>query len=205
VAAPLAVFGPARAWRDWQDWRAVANRELTDPVAEFRNQSLLAALKRGLTQSGQQLDPVHYAVADLSPGVVRGIYYGVTGLALVGLALLFRRHPAGLTGPAAAGELAICIGAMTVVDPLAWKAHYVTLIVPYTFIWWALRHGSPGRRWRLGLLWASVLLLTLSAPAFVGNHARDVLESLDVILIGAVLVVVLAASLVEREARPQGY
>ena len=70
------------------------------------------------------------------------------------------------------------------------------LIVPYTFAWWALRQRSDPGGWRWGLFWWSAACISLSAPAIVGNHMRDVLESLSVILVGAILLLVLAVSLV---------
>jgi len=49
------------------------------------------------------------------------------------------------------------------------------------------------------MFWGSAACITLSAPAIVGNHVRDVLESLNVILIGALLLLVLAISLVDAQ------
>ena len=160
------------------------------------NQSLPAALKRLLTEAGSARDPIHYAVADWSGEAVRRLFVVLaTGTALA-LAWRFRRHPRDWTDRRTAAELAILLGAMVVVDPLAWKAHYVALIVPYTFAWWALSRtppGAPGRAWRWALWWGSFAAITLSAPALVGRHARDVLESVNVILIGALMLLALAA------------
>jgi hypothetical protein len=163
------------------------------------NQSFPAALKRLLTEAGSARDPVHYAVGDWPARRVQAVFV-VTALAVVlVLAWRFRRHPRDWGDPRAAAELAILLAAMVVVDPLAWKAHYIVLIVPYTFAWRALRRlpaDAPGRRWRWWLWWGSFACITLSAPALVGVHWRDVLESLNVILIGALLLLGLAVSLV---------
>ena len=91
------------------------------------------------------------------------------------------------------GELAVGLGAMIIVDPLAWKAHYVTLIAAYFLVFRELRgrfylRGDPRWVW----WWLSFACLTLSAPTFVGNRMNDVLESWNVILLGAVMVVGLA-------------
>ena len=45
------------------------------------------------------------------------------------------------------------------------------------------------------MFWGSAACITLSAPAIVGNHMRDVLESLNVILVGAIMLLVLAVTL----------
>ena len=87
---------------------------------------------------------------------------------------------------------------MTLVSPLAWAAHFVTLVAPAALVWAALRRlprGAPGRWWRWGLWWASFGCITLSASGFVGWAWSRRLESLSVITLGAVLLVSLALSL----------
>jgi hypothetical protein len=201
VALPGAVFGPSRAVEQWRTWRAVAGRETADPTPHFMNQSFPAALKRLATDAGSARDPIHYAVVNWSEETVRATFFTLALLAALWLAWRFRRHPPDWGDRRTAAELAILLGAMVVVDPLAWKAHYVVLIVPYTFVWWALSRRprtAPGRTWRWVLWWGSFACITLSAPALVGRHARDVLESLNVILIGALLLLALAVSLVDE-------
>lgn len=199
IALPSVVFGPARMIADWRTWRAVAARETADPTPHFMNQSFPAALKRLFTNAGSARDPIHYAVSDWSTRGVQTLFVASALAAVVCLAYRFRRHPRDWSDPRTAAELAILLAAMVVVDPLAWKAHYVVLIVPYTFAWWALRRlpgDAPGRRWRWALWWGSFTCITLSAPAVVAAHWRDVLESLNIILVGALLLLGLAVSLV---------
>jgi hypothetical protein len=203
VALPGLVFGPTRAWAHWRTWRMVAARETADATPHFMNQSLPAALKRLTTEAGSARDPIHYAVADWSGPTVRAVFVLLALLAALWLAWRFRAHPGDWRDRRTAAELAILLGAMVVVDPLAWKAHYVVLIVPYTFVWWALSRlprEAAGRTWRWVLWWGSFACITLSAPALVGRHARDLLESLNVILIGALLLLGLALSLVDMPA-----
>src|SRR2546422_10346364 len=60
---------------------------------------------------------------------------------------------------------------MTLVSPLAWAAHFVTLVAPAALVWAALRRlprGAPGRGGRWGLWWAAVGRITPSASGFVG-------------------------------------
>ena len=200
VVLPWLAFGPARANALWTSWRAVAGSMTADPTPHFMNQSLSAALKRLFSVVGSARDPIHYAVVDWPENTVRWVFVGLAFLAALWLAWRFLGHPRDWRDPRVGAELAILVGAMVVVDPLAWKAHYVALIVPYTFVWWALRRrppDAPGRAWRWALWWGSFACITLSAPALVGRHARDVLESLNVILIGALLLLVLAISLID--------
>jgi len=189
VVLPYAVFGPARTGEHWRAWRGIAAAEIADPTPQHMNQSLLASLKRLLTTEGGARDPVQYAVAAWSTErAVRG-FYVLAGLGALGLAFAFRRHPPALDAPppTLAAELAVCLAAMTLVSPLAWKAHFVTLLPAYWLAWRALRGRGA---W--GVWWASFACLTLSAPALVGNRLNDVLESLNVITVGALLVLGLA-------------
>jgi hypothetical protein len=200
VALPLTVFGPARTAQHWQAWRSVAAAETADPTPHHMNQSLLAALKRLLSAEGSARDPVHYAIAAWpTQRVVLGFYL-VAGLGALGLALAFGRHPPGLDAPppTLAAELAVCLAAMPLVSPLAWKAHFVTLLAAYWLVWRVLR----GRvAW--GVWWVSFACLTLSAPALVGARVKDVLESLNVITVGALLVLGLALWAALRPLPPQ--
>lgn len=187
VVLPLVLLGPAQTTERWRAWRAVAAAETADPTPDHLNQSLLAALKRFLTREGGARDPIRYAVADWPTSRVQGLFYALAGLGAIGLALAFRRHPPGLAGQSVVGELAVCLAALPLVSPLAWKAHFVTLLAGYWVAWPLLRGRLPWIAW-----WASFACLTLSAPALVGERLNDVLESLNVITVGALLVVGLA-------------
>jgi glycosyl transferase family 87 len=191
AALPAVVFGPAHALADWQRWRMISARGMMDPTPSYYNQSLLAALKRLLTIAGSARDPVHYAIAAWPTARVVQLFEGVALCAAAGLAWLWRRHPRDLNDPRSMAELAVGLGAMIIVDPLAWKAHFVTLIAAYFLIFRGLRlRPLADPRW--WWWWASFVCLTLSAPLFVGNRINNVLESWNVILVGAVIVVGLA-------------
>ena len=187
------AFGPTGAVHLWGEWHQVAGKELADPTPTFMNQSLLAGVKRAVTVEGGLRDPVRYAVASWSPTGTRAAFLALTAAFAALLAWLFRKRPGDLTGPRAGGELALCLGAMVVVDPLAWKAHYVVLITAYAFCWSVLRRGGAPR-WQWALWWGSLVCLTGSAAAIWGGHLSHVFESYNVILVGALLLLALTAS-----------
>jgi len=78
------------------------------------------------------------------------------------------------------------------VSPLGWKAQYSLLVAPYWVVWWGLRHGALSGRAPWVVWWLSFACLTLSAESIVGRGRVRMLESLNVILIGGLLVVGLA-------------
>jgi hypothetical protein len=197
VLLPLIVFGPTRTVERWRAWRAVAAAETADPTPVYPNQSMLAALKRLLTTEGGARDPVRYAIAAWPTSRVQGLFYGLVALGVLGLALAFRRHPAGLADRTLVGELAVCLCALPLVSPLAWKAHFVTLLVGYWLAWRVIRGRGPWTLW-----WASCACLTLSAAALLGGRLSHTLESLNVITVGALLVMGLALWAVLRPLPP---
>lgn len=200
VVVPFAVFGPARTAEHWRVWRGVAALETADPTPHYMNQSLLAAMKRLLTREGGASDPVRYAIASWPTSWVVNVFYVLAGLGALGLALAFRRHPPGLHGPPPllAAELGVCLAAMPLVSPLAWKAHFVTLLAGYWLIWRVIDGRIAWRVW-----WASFACLSLSAPALVGERLNNALESANVITVGALLVVGLALWATLRLLPPQ--
>ena len=202
VVLPVAVFGPAAAGEHWHAWRMVAAEEMADPTPLYPNQSLLAALKRLFTTAGGASDPVHYAIAAWSPRVVTGVFASVVGLAALGMAVAFGIRPPPPDGRQSAAEWAICLGAMTIVSPLAGKAHYVTLVAPYFLAWSLPRSRERPGWWRRALLWGSFACVTLSAPALVGERMNNALESLNVITVGAVMAVALALGSLRHDLEP---
>ena len=185
VFLPVAAFGSRAAMEHWRSWRAIATAEISDPTPRYSNQSLLAALKRLLTSEGSAGDPVKVGVVDWSTERVVRLFQGLIVVAGIAFALLFLRHPPSLESPRSFGELAVGLVLMPLLSPLAWKAHFVTLLVGYWLVWRVI----PGRGRVVWVLWwASFACLTLSAPALVGGRARSVLESLNVITVGALLV-----------------
>lgn len=177
VALPLVAFGPTTALQRWRSWRTVAAAETADPVPGYSNQSLLAALKRVLTADASARDPLRYAIASWPVERVRTLFFLLLAAGAVGLALFFRRHPSSL------GEITIGLTLLPLVSPLAWKAHFVTLLAGYWFVW---RSNNPPRI----LWWASFACLTLSASALWGGRVSHTLESLNVITAGALLVAI---------------
>jgi len=187
LALPVFVLGPHETATYWHRWREVSDVQIAGAgSAHYYNQSLLAALKRLLPGGGVAL-PLFYALA---------------ALGAAGLAWAFRHDPPDLRDPRTAAELAICLGALVVVDPLAWKAHYVTLVAAYFFCWEALRRlpagGGGAGWWRWALWWGSFACVSLSAPLVVGERINNALETANVILVGALLVIGLALSLRPR-------
>src|SRR2546428_1839894 len=171
LVIPIALFGPGEAAAQWRAWRAVAAAEMVQPVAHHPNQALLSALKRLLTVEGGARNPIDYALAAWPTTAVVRLFWLVAGFAGLALTFAFRGSSRDLRDPRFAGEFAVCLGAMTLVSPLAWAAHFVTLVAPAAVAWAALpatARRAPGRGWRWGLWGGAFGCITLSAARFVG-------------------------------------
>lgn len=201
VAIPMVSFGPEKVATQWHAWRTVAATVMATPATHYPDQALLSALERLLTVEGGETNPVRPAIAAWSIATVVRIFWIVAALAALSLALAFRRNPRDLRDPRCAGEFAICLGAMTLVSPLAWAAHFVTLVAPAALVWRVLRQlprGARGGGWRWALWWGAFACLTLSASGFVGWRMTRWLESLSVITVGALLLLAVALSVLPR-------
>jgi hypothetical protein len=192
VVLPVAIFGAGTVAHHWHSWRAVVGGEMLVPSAHHPNQALLSALKRYLSVAGTSDDPMHVMFASLSTAAVVRLFWGVAWLGALGLAIAFWRNPRDLRDPRCAGEVAICVAAMTLVSPIAWVAHFVTVVAPAALVWAAGR----GR----GLWWLAFALLTFSASGFVGWNWAARLESLSAITAAGLILVGLGVWLLPRFA-----
>ena len=183
VFLPVTAFGPkqARHWRSGGRLPA-QRRTIRRPAIP-----IIRCSQRSSDCSPRKAprDPVHTALAAWPTTRVVHLFYALLAAAAPALAIAWARNSPDLANPRVFGELAIGLVLMPLVAPLAWKPHFVTLLVGYWLIWRAI----PGKRRELWTLWwASFACLTLSAPALLGAHVRSVLESLNVITVGALLV-----------------
>jgi len=195
---PVLLFGTRDVVHQWHAWRTVVGAEMLVPAAHHPNQSLLSALKRYLSSAGSSDDPIHVSVAALSTEAVIRVYWAVAWLGVLGLALAFRLHTRDLSDRMCAGEFAVCLAAITIVSPIAWVAHFVTLVAPAALVYAVLRTLPPERtqrRYGWVVWWGAFACLTLSASGFVGWTLAGWLESLSAITAGALALVVLAVSL----------
>src|SRR4029077_3565987 len=146
VLLPVVFFGPAIAGERWKEWRTVAAAETANPTPMFPNQSLLAALRRLLTREGGARDPIHYAVAEWPPQRVARLFYALGAIGALALVFAWRRHPPGLDNPFLHAGLPVALCFLPLGFPLAWKAHFVSLLAGYWLIWRVMQRGK-GRRW----------------------------------------------------------
>jgi len=207
---PALLLGPGRlaAWYGAWMRKSAGSAAQISPL----NQSLLAALER------------------LVPGVSGWpLFLAVAGaLVVIGLWVLGGPGADRAAGPRADGrrevlEVALVLVAMSLLSPLAWKAHYVTL-VPLAGALFA--YTSAGERWRAEgvggagvaegvepaagagalyvVLGAAFLVLNLSSDGVVGRSAARALEAGSVVTWAALLLVGTGLVVLARRRPPPG-
>jgi hypothetical protein len=208
---PALLLGPGRlaAWYGAWIRKSVGSAAQASPL----NQSLLAALERLVP--GVPGWPLFLAVAGVL--VVIGLWaFGGPGA------------DRARTGPPAGSrcevlEMALVLAAMSLLSPLAWKAHYVTL-VPLAGALFA--YTSSGERWRaegIGgagvaevvvssaeagalyvVLGATFLVLNLSSDGVIGRSAARALEAGGVVTWAALLLVGAGLAVLARHRHKPG-
>jgi hypothetical protein len=171
---PSLIIGPTfniECLQMW--WHRIISPYVSKGVGSPQeiNQSMVGVLTRLLTntKTGDGRYDVHLDLnlVSWSPRLVGLLVKGLS-LGMVGLLALFCRTRAGRRDdPRLLGEFALVVLTMLFVSERSWKHHYVTLLLPYTYL--AYRVGmprvGPGVRWLLGtaLVLSALLMATTSS------------------------------------------
>jgi len=182
VIVPSIVIGPefnAECFRMW--W----NRMVTPFVVKGAtspqevNQSFPAVISRLLTHltPGQGRYDSHLVlnVLSLPPWLVRYLIKAVAFCLVVLLAVLCRTKTTDRRDPRLLGEVALVVLTMLFVSERSWKHHYVTVIIPYSFLMYEFFSSRVGPRGRAVLVgsWALSFSLMAAASPDLGGLIAD--------------------------------
>ncbi|WP_422926450.1 glycosyltransferase family 87 protein [Singulisphaera sp. PoT] len=145
------------------------------------NQSLPGVLTRLLTETkvggGRYDNHLDLNIVAWDPATVKMLVKGTT-LAFVGLlALLCRTKTTRRDDPRLLGEFALVVLTMLFVSERSWKHHYVTLLLPYTYLVYRAASPKSPRYVRYGLigaLVASALFMASTSTEMGGLFIRGV-------------------------------
>lgn len=182
LVIPSLIIGPSfnlLCLKTW--WNGMMTPFLVNDFVspQEMNQSMVGVLTRLLTDSktgGGRYD-VHLDLnlVSWSPAVVKTLLK-VLSIGLVGmLALLCRTKTRRRDDSRLLGEFALIVLTMLFVSERSWKHHYVTLLLPYTYL--VYRVGMPGPKWRRlalgGALALSAFLIASTSSEIGGLFAED--------------------------------
>lgn len=142
------------------------------------NQSMIGVLTRLLTETstGSGRYDVHLALNLFSfPPEVVQVLIKVFSLGLVGLLAYFCRLDATRrTDPRLLGEFSLVVLTMLFVSERSWKHHYVTVLLPYTYLMGQFTYGTSRLKIRLLLsaaIWSSVGMMATTSSELGGMLA----------------------------------
>jgi alpha-1,2-mannosyltransferase len=143
------------------------------------NQSFAGVLMRLFTYvspgSGRYDTHLDLHLTALPPWMVGYLIKGVA-LTLVGLlAFLCRTKTTDRSDPRLLGEIALVVLTMLFVSERSWKHHYVTVVIPYTYLVGEFFSSRVGPRSRMLLVgsWALSFVLMLATSTEVGGIFYD--------------------------------
>jgi hypothetical protein len=174
LVVPSLILGPRFNWEClsmW--WHRMINPFLAkgEGSPQEVNQSMVGVLTRLLTESkiGSDRYDVHIDLNLLAwPRPLVGMLIKALSVGLLGLlALLCRTKAARRDDPRLLGEFSLIVLTMLFISERSWKHHYVTLLLPYTYLTYraTLAPLSRGVRVLLGFVLAlsAVLMATTSS------------------------------------------
>jgi alpha-1,2-mannosyltransferase len=182
LIVPSLVIGPrfnAECLGMW--WHHMLSPFLTKGASSPQeiNQSMVGVLTRLLTatKTGDGRYDVHMALNLVSwpPAVVGLIVKGVSVLLLGLLAFFCRTKAARRDDPRLLGEFALVVLTMLFLSERSWKHHFVTLLLPYTYLMAEFAYRGLPLRSRVGLaaaMWGSVLLMATTSTELGGLFAH---------------------------------
>lgn len=193
LVVPSFFLGPQFNWQCLMKWRQNIIKPFVQgeviPSVQEVNQSMAGVLARVLTKSktdGEHgngvIEPENQGLnlASLDPETaalgIKALAIGMVGL----LGFFCRTRTDRRDDPRWLGEFSLVVLTMLFVSERSWKHHYVTVLLPYTYLVGQLANGSWDRRQRRGIiagLVASVVLMGSTAPdvggLFFDGHGAD--------------------------------
>ena len=182
LIVPSLVIGPgfnAECLGTW--WNRMLSPFLTSGATSPPeiNQSMGGVLTRLLTatRTGDGRYDVHIALnfVSWSPAVVGVLVKGLSVGFLFLLALFCRTKTDRRDDPRLLGEFSLVVLTMLFLSERSWKHHFVTLLLPYTYLMAQFAYSGLRPLKRVGLagaMWGSVLLMATTSTELGGQFAH---------------------------------
>jgi alpha-1,2-mannosyltransferase len=179
---PSAVIGPQFNFECLRMW---SHRMVTPFVVKGAfspqepNQSVSGVIGRLLTDlhPGPGRYDTHFDLnlISLPPWIVNYLIKGIAALLLGLLALLCRTRATDRRDPRLLGEIALVVLTMLFVSERSWKHHYVTVLIPYSYLvaeFFSSRIGPRSRMLLVGSWAVSFVLMAATSTELGGLFAE---------------------------------
>lgn len=213
---PALLAGPAGAVEWYASWAGFAGG-IDLPLA-IENQSLQGTLSRWMAGPGDPTVGDHPHAPAAGPLGAYGAEWIVAGLMILlggASARAFGRPGRGVGPRREALEVGVALAALGLFSPIAWKFHFVGLVVLAAALYARTRPGlAPGssgpaiglsgRRTIRGLLLLAFLAVTGSATGLVGGGISDRFEHYGVVTWTTLALILAGLGVLWRQGRPAG-
>ena len=216
VIVPSLVIGPdfnGECLATW--WRRMITPFVENGVVSQQeiNQSMVGVLTRLFTEArtGTGRYDVHLDLnlAAWPPAVVANLVKGLSIGMLALLAWLCRTKTDRRDDPRLFGEFCLIVMAMLFLSERSWKHHYVTLVLPYTYLAYRAGVAPVSPRLRAGLAAVMVLSALLMATTsselgglFARHQGHKIAQGYGMFLWSGVVLFIATAWRVRVEATP---
>ena len=187
-AIPFLFFGIETAIQHYSFWfEKVAKNSV---FSTHRNQSLYAFLIRLLTT--EPSGSISINIAELSAVFVKKITYLIIMIISIIPAFIFRNKIKEKLSFKTIIEFAFIFASIPIISPLAWKAYFIFLWLPYLVIYlilFRLDYNVSLKKNNVmkGMFYCSLILTIFSTEAFTGSYISDVLETFGAITFGTII------------------
>lgn len=199
-AITFLVFGFDQALHYYQHWATeVAPKSY---VANHKNQSVFGAFLRFFTTENPDHN-LYVNFLELNASTVKKLTYLAIAAVSIVPAFLFRKKLVDRTSTKSIFEYAIIFTVIPILSPVAWKAYFIFLWIPYLLLYAslyrvALKIDASKLKVLKVFYWLSVILTVGSTELIVGNYFSDVMEAYSAITFGTIILLGLQLYLVMR-------
>ncbi len=190
---PFVVFGFDQSMEYYHHW--IGEVVPLSYKAEFRNQSVFGAFLRYFTTSDPTQN-MYVNFLDIQAHTIKLVTYGMIFAASMLPIYLFRKKIKDRRAIRSLLEYSVIFTIIPIFSPVAWKAFFIFLWVPYFLLYLVLYRFEFKLTKKVltrirGLFWLSVVLNVFSTELFVGYYLSDLLEAYSVVTIGTVILLII--------------
>ncbi len=188
-AIPLLVYGFDQGLAYYRHYVTTAPPLVY--LADYKNQSIYSLFLRFFTSDDIGIS-MHVNLFDIKSQTVKLITFGAIALASVYPAYLFRKKLIDKKGIRSIFEYSFIFTMTPILSPVAWKAYFIFLWIPYFLLYSILfRATNQLRKKQLiqlkSLFWLSIVLNVFSTELIIGRYFSDMMEACACITLGTLI------------------
>lgn len=194
------VFGYEQTIIYYQQW--VTEIAPKSYIANHNNQSIFGSFLRFFTSENSNID-LQVNVLDLKPYAAKKLTYLNIILFAIFPAILLRKKIKDRSSFNSILEYSLLFIIIPLLSPIAWKAYFIFLWIPYFVLFISLFKAQNELRTLTTkvlkfLFYLSIVFTVFSTEAVIGHYYSDILEAYSVITIGTIILLFITLFLITK-------